>query len=680
MGLEVLQAVAGVPTTPQKPVADTVHGVVITDPYRWLEDKKAPEVVEWTRRQHDHTLGYIATLPALDDVRAEVVAFIDRDITGPPSLRANRQFFSRKKRGEDQYKLYTRLDDGKEVLLFDPLKLDPSGKSSITGAAYTKDAGRVAIGLQNKGAEISDYYIIDTRTGKQIGEPVRGLRSFAWARDEKSAYIVPATMEMLSSQTPLATYRHVLGTDRSKDVFMISPGDAKNIAGVWDATDAEVTFYSFGDFYSNTLQVVRPGKDKEPLTIYSSTTSKATPYAEGDALYVLTNDGAPMFTLKKGSLASPDSKNWKTLIPERPDVVIENFDITADGTLVLQVKRDVLSSLELYTPAGELQGTLELPEPGDVARISYHKESNSLFVSLTSFTQPPSVWRYTMANKKWTLHYRNDSTYDTDSLTWKQVFVTSKDGTRVPVFLVHRKDVVLDGNNPTLLYGYGGFNVSMSPSYVGNLASFLNRGGVYALACLRGGAEYGEEWHRNGMLDKKQNVYDDAAAIAEYLIRERWTNPSKLAIKGGSNGGLLVGAMITQRPDLFKAAVCAVPLLDMVRYHKFLIARYWIPEYGDPDKKEDFSVLLRYSPQHNVRSGLNLPATLVTAGEYDTRVDPLHAKKFVAAVQNNPGQVSPFLLYMDYDSGHGSGKPISKVVDDIVNEYRFLFYHLGITQ
>ncbi|MBI5326477.1 MAG: S9 family peptidase [Ignavibacteriae bacterium] len=336
-------------------------------------------------------------------------------------------------------------------------------------------------------------------------------------------------------------------------------------------------------------------------------------------------------------MKEPEYEKAKVLIPEK-ETVLEGYTLTTDY-LITQDKKDALSRLTAYDLNGKFIKEIELPETGNVSGMSYHKESNTVFVSLSTFTAPGVLYKLDGKTLKWTFFYQDKPPIDTKNIEAKQVF---------------------------------------SPGYVGTTASFINRGGVYAVACLRGGDEYGENWHKDGMLFNKQHTFDDFISAAEYLINEKYTNPSKLGIRGGSNGGLLMGAVMTQRPDLFKAVICSVPLLDMLRYHKFLIARYWIPEYGDPDKKEDFLNILKYSPYQNIREGFNYPATYFKAGENDTRVDPLHAKKFVAAMQNNPGQTNPILLYVDFDSGHGSGQSIEQQIENMSREWIFLFGELGM--
>ena len=665
------------PATSQRPVTDKVHGVSITDNYRWLEDKKNDEVITWTKAQHEATLNYVnSTCPAVAGLRDEITAYIDRDVEGPIRLVADRQFYTIKKKGEAQSKLYTQLGK-KDVLIFDPMKIDPSGKTAISGITYTFNGDKAAIGVQTKGDEINTYYIIDTKTGKQLFKPLEGLNGFTFTRDGNHAYISVRTREMIDKQIPVKTYLHTLGTDRSKDEFLLSPADAKNTAGIWDARYAELTFISEGDFYSNTLKMRKTASNEPAITIYSSKKYKASPDAQGDKIYILTNHEAPNYKIMVADVSTPLFENWKVLLPEK-ESVIESFVVTSEY-LIVKEKRDVISRLFLYSLEGKMIREIQMPELGNVSSVSYHKESNTLFTSISSFTAPGKIFKVNASLlTAWELFYESKGGIDTKNIEGKIVFYPSKDGTKIPMFIIHRKDLKLDGNNPVYLYGYGGFNNGISPSFVGLNACFVNRGGVYVIAGIRGGDEYGESWHRDGMLFKKQNTFDDFIAAAEFLIKEKYTNPSRIGIYGGSNGGLLIGAVLMQRPDLFRAAICAVPLLDMVRFHKFLIARYWIPEYGDPDKEEDFRNILCYSPYHNIRSGINIPITMFTAGANDTRVDALHAKKMVAALQNNSGQMDPIMLYMDFESGHGSGKSTAQIIDDQDFRWRFIMHQLGV--
>jgi len=666
------------PSTPAYPIVDDLHGFKLTDNYQWLEDKENEDVAKWTRSQHDYTMDFLnQTTKEIPGLKDEITAYIDRDVTGPIFLKGDRQFFYVKKKGEQQYKLYTRLGE-KDVLIFDPMKIDETGFSAISGVDFTQAGDKVAVGIQYKGAEISAYRIVDTKTGEILGEPIEGLRGFGWTKDEKHAYIWVGTKEMLEKQIPIKTYLHKIGSDRSTDKFLFAPKDAKGFMSISDAQYSDVTFISEGDFYSNTLKMKKTGTDEEGVEIFSSEKNRANAFALKDKLYIRTNDGAPNFKLMIADKANPTYENWKALLPES-ETVLENYVVTPDY-LIVQDKKDVVSRLRAYDLNGKFLKDIKLPEVGNVGSLSYHRKSNTMFVNLATFTAPAKIYKLDGKTLEWELFFTREVPLDTDNIEASIKFYNSKDGTRVPIFVMHKKGIELNGDNPTLLYGYGGFNIGMSPSYIGLSATFVNRGGVYAIAAIRGGDEYGESWHEDGMMFKKQNTFDDFIAAGEYLIEEGYTKKERLAIRGGSNGGLLIGAMVTQRPDLFKAAICAVPLLDMIRYHKFLIARYWIPEYGDPDKKEDFQNILTYSPYHNVRMGVNAPTTLVIAGENDTRVDPLHAKKFVAALQNNVGQINPVMLYMDYDSGHGSGKSTEQTIADLEFQYRFIMNQLGMVK
>lgn len=667
------------PLTPSIPVNDTVHGTVLTDSYRWLENKQDPAVKEWTHAQHDATVKYLKSLPEIQGLEQEIRAYLERDIIGAPFFVGEKQFFYKRVKLAAQSSLMIREKDGTERVLFNPLELDPSGKTSISFVDFTLKADRVCIGTQTKGSEINTARIYDVEKAKQLGQDYHNINSWSWAADERYAYISLRSKEIVAKQEPIKNYKLKVGDPIETAEFMIAPADAKNISSVGDAYDPQssitLTIFSKGDFLSNTLLYREVSSQKPPVEIFSSTASRAYPYLWKDKMYFFTNDNAPNYKIMVADAHNPHYSQWKTVIPEGK-TVIEEYECTSDYILVKD-KKDVMSRIMVYAYDGTFIKQLPLPELANVGSMKYHRESNSVYVSLTSFTAPSTLYKIDGKTLEWTFVFREPSPVKTDNIEAKIIMYPGKDGTKIPMFIIHKKGLLLDGNNPTLLYGYGGFNSGISPGFVGMMSVFIQRGGVYARAGIRGGDEYGEAWHRDGMQHKKQNTFDDFIAAAEYLIAEQYTSPKKLACEGGSNGGLLVGAVTTQRPDLFAAAVCAVPLLDMVRFHKFLIARYWIPEYGDPDKKEDFDYILTYSPYHKIPNR-SLPAMMVTAGENDVRVDPLHAKKFVAALQNNAAQKNPVLLYMEFDSGHGSGKSIQQQIDDSALKWRFIMYNLGM--
>ena len=670
------QALVRVPQTPARPVVETLHGVTLTDRYRWLENGTDPEVVHWTRAQHDATLAWLAAnAPPVAGLREELTRLIDRDTTRAPFFRKDREFFLRTRKGEAQPKLYTRLPEG-EKLLFDPLADDPSGLTALGPVVPNRDGSKLAVATYARGSEITDYRIVDSRTGEQVGPLVTGVRYFAWARDEHYAYVSPRTAESDARQEPPRCYRHRLGADRATDELLVAMQDAKQWCHVDEPIDTDVTVFETGDFWSNTVRIRPIGSTAEPRTIWSSTKERAQTTFRRDRFYARTNAGAANWKVMVGSYERPEAKDWQVLVPEQ-ETVLEDFDVTGEWVLVLD-KKDVLSRLVVYDRSGARVRELEVPLSGNVAGLRYDVDADRVYANVASFTAPSRAYAIDGRSLDWKLLWEDDPPLDTSRIVVKRVFVPAKDGARIPAFVLHRDDLRLDGDNPTLVYGYGGFDSGIAPFYVGSFHAFISRGGVFVDAGIRGGDEYGDRWHRQGMLGSKQNTFDDFVAVTEWLIAEKYTKPSRLAMWGGSNGGLTVGAVLTQRPDLYAASIAQVPLLDMLRYHRFLIGRAWIPEYGDPDQADDFRWLLAYSPYHNVRHGVNLPPTLVTAGEYDSRVDPVHAKKFVAAVQSNPGQVSPFLLYVDYDSGHGYGKPRAKVIEDRELEFRFLMHALGM--
>ncbi|HPT55512.1 MAG TPA: prolyl oligopeptidase family serine peptidase, partial [Casimicrobium sp.] len=651
------------PATPARPVVDTVHGMKLTDPYRWLEDNKTDEVVKWTRAQHDTALAWLdKNSPPVPGLKEELTRYTDRTITSPPSFYKGREFFTRKVKGEAQAKLYTRLD-GKEVLLFDPVKLDPTGKSSLSGNSYSRDASIISVGVQVAGDELPTQYLIDSKTGAQLYAPLVQVQGVSWTADNKIVYIEQRTQEQITKQLPLFWQRLKLG-ESVKDAPVVHKwADAKNWGSVADFEYSPYTVYDLGEgWQQNTISIARTGSQDTPRVIFAEKGARATITMIGDTIYARTTAKSPNGRLLKASVAKPEFKDWIEIVPEEKGVVLESFVVTKKNIIVLE-KRELLKRARVLDLNGKFVRDLPAPEFGSIAGMSYDRDSNTLYASLSTFIAPFKLYKLDADKLEWQFLYQDESVLETKDIETKQVYVTSRDGTKVPMFVSYKKGTKLDGNNPAMIYGYGGFNVGIKVSYLGAFATLVNRGVVVAQPGLRGGDEYGESWHEGGMRGNKQNVFDDFYASAEWLIKEGYTTSKRLVAFGGSNGGLLVGAAATQRPDLFNGIVCSVPLLDMVRYHKFRIARYWIPEYGDPDKAEDFAWLLRYSPYRNVRSGLNMPTMLVIAGENDTRVDPLHAKKFVALAQANPGQINPVMLKMDYDSGHGTGKSTAQQVE-----------------
>jgi len=459
------------------------------------------------------------------------------------------------------------------------------------------------------------------------------VSNFTWKQDESKVFITPRTKELIENQIPLGVYEHTLGKPLTDAIKLLAPADAKDFASIYEPEDEQVQVWSTGDFYSNTISIRKIGSSEKPRMIYSSEKYKSYPEFRGNTIYWFTNHEAPNFYIATSTLENPEFEKAKVLVPEGK-TVIEGFDVTSTYLLV--------------------------------------------YVSISSFTSTQKIYKLDGKKLTWEFYYQDEIPMDLSDIHASLEFVESKDGVKIPMFIVHKKDIKKDGNNPVLITGYGGFNIGMSPEFVGYNASFLKRGGIYVRVGLRGGNEYGEAWHLDGMLKKKQHTFDDMIAATEWLITNKYSNANRIVARGGSNGGLLMGAIANQRPDLYRAIICQVPLLDMIRYHKFRIARYWIPEYGDPDKAEDFGTLLQYSPYHNIKAGVPLPEMLVSVGEFDMRVDPLHGKKFVAIAQSRPEQDKPVMLHVDFDAGHGTGKSIEQTIEDQAFFWRYIFSRLNM--
>jgi len=668
------------PATEIVEFSDTLHNQIISDPYRWLEDKTDPKVRSWSENQSEYTHQFIETMgDEIEGLKDELYSIYDREQRSAPFYKGSREFISIKKKGDKHSTLF-RIKDSDTIKIFSPTDIDSSGQTSWFSTAYNKDGSIVAVATQFKGNEIATYRFFDTETMEEIYAPLENLRDLTFSNDGSHAYVTLRSQEMIDNQEPLPTYLHKLGSDNNQDKFIIAAPSAKDYAQVYDDENANYTYTTFGDFYSNTLHIKKTGTQGLGKKVYSSKKFNAFPKYHDGEFFFLTNDSAANFKIMRTDVNKPEFENWTPFIDVSMDIVIKDFVWVGDKAFVLY-KKDVLSRLSVYDKQGEKIEDLELPEIGDIGSISYNEHLNTIFVSVKSYTYPTKLYKLNPESFEFELFYQEPTPIPTDRIVTKMHKFESKDGTEVPIFLTYDKDMVREGDNPTLLYGYGGFNISLTPSFLGDIATFINRGGIYAVANLRGGSEYGEDWHRAGMLENKQNVFDDFQAAAQYLIDEGYTNPNRLAISGRSNGGLLTGATLTQAPDMFKAVVIGVPLLDMIRYHKFLIAQYWIPEYGSADNEEDFQWLIEYSPYHNIDTNINYPNTYIHTGEYDTRVDPLHAKKMAAMLQNGSNQTNPILLDVDFEGGHGSGgsgKSVEKLVSTRYRELKFIMNSLGM--
>jgi prolyl oligopeptidase len=677
------------PPTRVEPVTETVHGVTVVDPYRWLEDGDGPAVKAWTERQNAFTRSVLDKLPGREAVRERLNALLDVGTITPPTPRKGRYFYTKREGKQNQAVLYVREGvTGADRTLIDPNTLAADGTVALDWWYPSRDGKLLAYGLSVGGSEQSTLHVRDVATGKDLPDVIERTRacSVAWVPDGSGFYYtrypapggVPAGEENYNRHV----FFHKLGDGPANDVKVFGEGrpntDWPNVElspdGRWLAVTEEQGWAKTEVFFKD---LSRPDSKFTPLVEKVEAVFDVT--VRDDRFYVRTNDHAPRYKVFTVDPLKPARADWKEIIPEGPDV-LDGLAAVGDRLVGLYMHK-AASRLRLFDRDGKPDREVPLPTLGSVEGLGGEWDGKELFFGFQSFTVPPSVYRLDLANPgPAELWGRVKADIDFDAYRVEQVTYPSKDGTPVTMFLASKKGLKRDGHEPTLLYGYGGFNVSLTPSFNAARFAFLERGGVLAIANLRGGGEFGEGWHQAGMLGKKQNVFDDFIAAAEWLIKEKVTDPDHLAIQGGSNGGLLMGAALTQRPDLFRAVVCQVPLLDMVRYHRFQIAKLWIPEYGSADDPAQFPWLWGYSPYHHVKQGVRYPAVLLTAAESDTRVDPLHARKMTAFLQaaTASGADRPVLVRLETKAGHGAGKPRSKVLDELTDTYSFLFWQLGL--
>jgi prolyl oligopeptidase len=664
------------PETRRDSVVDVVHGVEIPDPYRWLEDQKAPETRAWIDAQNAYTRKVLEGLPGKEEISRRLTELLRIDTIGVPFVRGGRYYYSKRRADQDLAVLYMRKDaDAPEEVLLDPHPLSADHSVSVGFLDVTPDGRTLAYAIRTGGEDEVVVRFLDVDSREHLADVLpRGRYSGVTITPDRSAVYY-------SRQTKDGprVFRHALGRDPETDREMFGRGyGPEKLIGVGLSDDGR--YLSISVFHGSAARkselYVQDLKRGTPLvTIVNDVEAQFTGQFAGERLFLRTDWNAPNYRLLAVDLDDPARDRWKEIVPEGKGVLAGVA--AAGGKLFVRYLENVQSRLVVLDPDGRLVREVSLPSIGSVGGVSGDWESDLAFFAFSSLVQPTTIYRYDIGSGRQQVWARLEVPVRTEDVELKQVWYTSKDGTKVPMFLAHRKGIRLDRTNPTLLTGYGGFSASLTPSFSQPAAFWVENGGVFALPNLRGGGEFGERWHQAGMLDRKQNVFDDFVAAAEWLIAKKYTSPSKLVISGGSNGGLLVGAAMTQRPELFQAVVCSYPLLDMVRYHRFLVARYWVPEYGSAEDPQQFKVLHAYSPYHRVRAGTKYPAVLFITGDADTRVDPLHARKMAALVQASTGSDRPVLLHYDTKAGHSGGRPVSKVVEDLADEMRFLFGQLG---
>jgi prolyl oligopeptidase len=672
------------PPAKQGAIVQDYGAVKVRDPYRWLENADDPDTVRWVEAENALTRSYVDG-PRREAIKARITALLDFPRVSVPEKQGTRYFFTRNSGLQNQSVLYVRERlDGPERLLLDPNALSADGTVALVGTAPTQDGALLGYSLSRSGSDRQEIYVRDVATGKDLPDKVLAkFTGIIWTPDKTGFYYTrfpqPGSVPAGDENYFAKAYFHRLGESQDKDTLVFESPDRKEV--IWGASltlDGRYLILSGNEGSSDKSEVWiadRTG-DGKPALLFKGFADAYAYVGDADGrLFFMTDKGAPMWRLVAVDVAHGGREAAPVLAEGKER--LESVSIVNKQIVVKRLK-DASSRLFVHALDGREVAAIALPALGTISSITGETDDTEMFFDFTSFAYPSTPFRYDFKTGKTSEFAHVDAKVDASAYEVKQAWYPSKDGTKVPMFVVHKKSLTLDGRRPTVLYGYGGFNVNMTPSFSASRLYWLEQGGVYALANLRGGGEFGEAWHQAGMLDRKQNVFDDFIAAAEWLVKSGYTSRDRLAVQGGSNGGLLVGAVLTQRPDLFGAAVCQVPVADMLRYHLFTVGRFWIPEYGSADDPKQFAFLYKYSPYHNVKEGTAYPPTLVTTADTDDRVAPGLAKKFAAHLQAATGAEAPILIRVETKAGHGGGKPISKQIDELADIYAFLFRALKV--
>ncbi len=678
------------PETKKVSQTDTYFGTAIADPYRWLEDDNAIDTKSWVEAQNKVTTGYLEKIPYRETVKKRLLGLINYPRYGQPSLKAQWVFFSKNTGLQNQSVLYYQKGfTGAPDVLLDPNSFSTDGTARLSGFAVSKNGKYAAYGISRNGSDWQSYSVIEIATKKKLDDDLQWVKFSGadWRGDEGfyySRYPAPASgAELTAKNENQKVYFHKVGTPQSEDKLVYE-----------DTSHPEysVTVGITEDQKYEILYVTEPGKRGNALYFReASTTAPFKPIIDrigddsfgvvdnvGSKFLINTNQKAPNSKIVLFDPTQGDISKATSVIAEKPEPL--DGIATAGGKIFATYLKDVTTRAYQYSYDGKLERTISLPGPGTASGLGGEPDAKEVFYTFSSYNYPPTIFRFDIISGKSTL-FRSPEIKDYNPAAYevKQVFYQSKDGTKVPMFITYKKGLKRDGNNPTLLYGYGGFNINLTPSFSATRVAWLEQGGVYAVANLRGGAEYGEKWHEAGMRFRKQSVFDDCIAAAEYLIKEKYASPAKLALQGGSNGGLLVGAVINQRPELFAAANPQVGVMDMLRFQKFTAGKFWTAEYGSSEASvEDFKNLFAFSPLHNIKQGGRYPATLITTADHDDRVVPAHSFKYAATLQEKASKERPLLIRIETNSGHGSSN-LTKAIEETADVYSFLFYNLGVT-
>jgi len=676
------------PDTKKENIVDDYNGVKVEDPYRWLEDDNSEQTKAWVQEENKVTFDYLSKIPYRDKIKKRIEEMWNYPKYGAPFQKEDHYYFQKNDGLQNQSVWFTQKGlTGKPEVFIDPNKLSDDGTVSLGGINFSLHGKYAAYTIQKSGSDWQEGYVMDVATKKLLSDKLTWLKftGFSWKGDEGfyySRFPAPTGEDQLKGKnTNQQVYYHKVGTEQSEDKLMYEDKDHPlRSAGVGLTEDERFLILGTSEGTSGgevwTWDTKDPSQTKFSLLIPGFATDPNVIDNAGDKLLVQTNDGAPNFKVVLIDPKDPGRENWKVIIPEQKEAL--QTVSTGGGYLFASYLKDASTKVYQYTYDGKLVREIKLPGIGTAGGFGTERKHDHFFYTYTSFNYPPTIFKYDIKTGQSTLFRKTEVKFKPEDYEVKQVFVTSKDGTRVPMFLTYKKGIVLNGNNPTLMYGYGGFNIPITPSFSPSIVFFLEQGGVYASVCMRGGSEYGEDWHKGGMLDKKQNVFDDFISSGEWLINNKYTNSGKLAIQGGSNGGLLIGACMTQRPDLFKVAVPQVGVMDMLRYHKFTIGYAWSVEYGSSDNPGQFKYLYKYSPLHNLKPGVKYPATFITTADHDDRVVPAHSFKFAATLQADNASDNPTLIRVETKAGHGGGMPTSKRIELATDIWSFVMYNLGM--
>jgi prolyl oligopeptidase len=677
------------PETRRTDQTDDYHGTRVADPYRWLEDSDAPEVKTWIGAENAFTQSYLEKTGTVNTIRERLRERLNFVRYGTPNEENGVIFFSKNDGLQNQSVVYVQQGpQGQPRLLLDPNKLREDGTAALTSRSVSPDARYMAYCISLSGSDWQEMHVLDVATGKDLPDVIPNLKfsDAMWTKDVQGFFYTrqpkPGTVPAGDENYYPKLYYHRLGDNPDQDTFLYDRPDKKEAGISPSVTDdgryLVVTVW-FGSSDKNEVFVtpLAPGGKTEKLRPIFTGFDAAYDFIgeSGDRFFFSTDREAPNRRIVAMTLAKAKTPAMETIIPESRDVITSASIVNHE--LWVETLHNAHSRLVAYKLDGSRIDEVQLPAIGSV-NWSGRPESDQLFVGFTSFLFPLTVYRFDFSNRTLVPLYEPHIDFDRDAYTTRQVWYESKDGTLVPMFLVHKKNLVLDGNNPVILNAYGGFNISMTPYFSMTRLFWLEQGGILAVPNLRGGGEFGQAWHEAGMLAKKQNVFDDFIAAGEYLIANGYTRPERLVIEGGSNGGLLTSAVEMQRPDLFGAVIVQVPVADMLRYHLFTVARFWIPEYGSSDDPEQFKFLYAYSPLHNVKPGTHYPSTIVLTADSDDRVHPGQARKLAATLQADNASEHPILIRVETRAGHGGGKPISKIIDETADTYAFVMHELGM--